>query len=655
MELNYRERVARMTIVYYGPAASGKTTNLQLLHGAAQSQHRGDLVSVNTTQGRTILFDMLPLRGLGLAGWEAKFRLLAVPGQAAYKAARRLALRGADAVVFVANSADDRQQENPESLRDLSEALVERHIDPLQIPTVLQYNKQDLPKVMSPAEMDRQLNPRGLRSIPAVATRGDGVLETLAAVVEVLIEDISKRYQPLSLPPETPPAVWARDNILRAFGTLKLAGSRAGTAAAPGPEAVASGRPGREAREASAGWRVVRVGTPEPKPDPAADQTLPPDAPARLVGSYAQASVALGHAVEDLREQREEARRFLTDLQHTLAAVEALAVGHEPDTGFRALLVRMAASARCRRGSLLTPGPGGTLRTSATLTSGGDALASREGGARIIATHLLRPSLFVLNDGKTPPDLTAALEGASPPIHALVSVPLRNVNSFHAVFLLYFGATDPLPSDRELAHLDWMGRGLSASLHARRSLTQAREGWAAARGAASGEAARRALAEIEPMLGSGGSVHEAGRPGADPHGLAEAARLANAVRLLQQGRIEARREAVDPILDVLRRSGVEVGGEPGLFVSGSGPLLRLALEALVEITVEGGAGPPWVSVRRVADELEVAVHGLKPVAPPAKGDSRWLLASRVAELHSGRLEAPAGADGPAFTLRLPSA
>ena len=79
------------------------------------------------------------------------------------------------------------------------------------------------------------------------------------------------------------------------------------------------------------------------------------------------------------------------------------------------------------------------------------------------------------------------------------------------------------------------------------------------------------------MLGSGGSVHEAGRPGADPHGLAEAARLANAVRLLQQGRIEARREAVDPILDVLRRSGVEVGGEPGLFVSGSGPLLRLCL------------------------------------------------------------------------------
>jgi signal recognition particle receptor subunit beta len=647
LELNYRDRVARMTIVYYGPAASGKTTNLQVLHNAAQAEHRGDLVSVNSSQGRTILFDMLPLHGLGLAGWEVKFRLLAVPGQKAFKAARHLALRGADAVVFVANSADDRQRDNPESLRDLAEALAQHNLDAQLIPMALQYNKQDLPKVMSPEEMDRQLNDRGVPSLPAIAFRGEGVLETLAAIIEQVVVETSTRYRALALPPDTPAAVWTRENILRAFGTLSLAGR--GTEGLPSPgqgTPTSEDRPAQEAREASAGWRVVRVGPPEARAVPTEDRTLPPS-PSPLVGSYAQASVALGQAVEDLREQRDEARRFLTDLQHTLAAVEALAVEHEADSGLRALLARMATSARCRRGSLLTPAAGGTLRTTATLTPGGDILANQAEGAKVIATHLLRPALYVMSDPKTPADLRAALEGAEPPVHALASVPLRNVNSFHAVFLLYYGPTDPLPSHRELAHLDWMGRGLSASLHARRSLTQAREGWAAARGAVSGEAARRVLAAIEPLLGSSGT------PGTN--GLPDAARMAHAVRLLQLGRIESRSEALDAILDSLRRSGAQIDGETGLLVQGESPLLRLALEALLEIAVEGGASPLKVTARRLGNGLEIAVHASKPVAPPAKSDSRWLLARRVAELHGGGLEAAARAGAPAFTLRLPSA
>ena len=654
MELNYRDRVARMTIVYYGPAASGKTTNLQVLHAGAQSEHRGDLVSVDSSQGRTILFDMLPLRGLGLSGWEVKFRLLAVPGQAAFKAARHVAVRGADAVVFVANSADDRQQDNPESLRDLAEALTEQYIDPVKIPMVFQYNKQDLPEVMSPEEMDRQLNPRRLPSLPAVACRGDGVLETLAAIIERLTEDASERYRALALPPETPAAAWTRNSILRVFGTLSLAGRGPGGPLPPGHGTTTPrGRPDREAREASAGWRVVRVGG-ETRTASAADRTLPPS-PVPLVSSYAQASVALGKVVEDLREQLDEAGRFLDDLQHTLGAVEALAVEHRAETGLRALLARMAASARCRRASLLTPGPGGTLRTTATLSPGEDVLASLAGGAQIIARHLLRPARFVLSSPKTPPDLKAALEQATPPVQALVSVPLRHVNSFHAVFLLYYGAMDPLPSSRELAHLDWMGRGLSAALHARRSLTQAREGWSAARGAVSGEAARRVLAGIEPLLSPGGAIHQQGLPEADPHALADAVRRASAVRLLEQSRIEPRNAPLDPVLEGLSRLGVEIGGDPGLVLPCVAPLLQLALEALVEITVEDGAGPARITAHRVTGGFEISIHGSKPVSAPGKSDIRWLLARRVAELHSGRLETSARADAPAFTFGLPAA
>ncbi len=233
--------------------------------------------------------------------------------------------------------------------------------------------------------------------------------------------------------------------------------------------------------------------------------------------------------------------------------------------------------------------------------------------------------------------------------------PARNVKSFHAVFLLYFGGTDPLPSSRELAHLDWMGRGLSASLHARRSLTQAREGWSAARGAVAGEAARRVLAEIEPLLSQGGTVHGQGLPGNELLTLADAAGRVHAVRLLQRGRIEPRNELLDPVLDRLRRAGVEIGGDPGLVVPCEPALLGLALEALVEILVEGGAGPARVAARRSTDGFAVSVHGSRAAPPPPRSDLRWMLAGRVAELHSGQLGIATGAEALAFTLRLPSA
>ena len=105
MELKSRERIVLLKVVYYGPAVCGKTTNLRMLHAAALARHRGELITVNSQQERTILFDLLPLRGVGFHGFDIRFQLVAVPGQAPYGATRRLVMRGTDAIVFVANSA----------------------------------------------------------------------------------------------------------------------------------------------------------------------------------------------------------------------------------------------------------------------------------------------------------------------------------------------------------------------------------------------------------------------------------------------------------------------------------------------------------------------------------------------------------------------
>lgn len=148
VELNQRDRTIKIKIVYYGPPVGGKTTNLKMLHQGAYWSRRGELISVNSAQDRTILFDFMPLKTSGFRGFDVKLQLIGVPGQPMYASSRRVALKATDGVVFVANSANDRFQENQQSYKEMVQNLSLYQINPLTIPLVLQYNKRDLPSVL---------------------------------------------------------------------------------------------------------------------------------------------------------------------------------------------------------------------------------------------------------------------------------------------------------------------------------------------------------------------------------------------------------------------------------------------------------------------------------------------------------------------------
>src|SRR5262245_49207714 len=148
VELNHRDRTIKIKVVYYGPPVGGKTTNLQILHQQAMSARRGEMISINSAQDRTILFDLLPLKTPGFRGFDLRLQILAVPGQAMYAATRRLVLKGADSLVFVANSALDRWEENIQSFREMTQNLMEHRLDVEQMPLVLQDNKRDLARVV---------------------------------------------------------------------------------------------------------------------------------------------------------------------------------------------------------------------------------------------------------------------------------------------------------------------------------------------------------------------------------------------------------------------------------------------------------------------------------------------------------------------------
>jgi hypothetical protein len=199
VSINYAFREISCKIVYYGPGLSGKTTNLQYVHQKVPGKTRGDLISLATDADRTLYFDFLPINLGAIQGFSTKFQLYTVPGQVYYNATRKLVLRGVDGLVFVADSQRAKMDENLESLKNLYDNLEEYGYDPTDLPIVIQYNKRDLPDVMTVAELQAALNPRGLPYFEAVAVGGTGVFDTLKLIIKLVL-DKARRQSDLSTP-----------------------------------------------------------------------------------------------------------------------------------------------------------------------------------------------------------------------------------------------------------------------------------------------------------------------------------------------------------------------------------------------------------------------------------------------------------------------
>jgi hypothetical protein len=192
--VNYSTREITCKIVYYGPGRSGKTSNLQYVHAFVPDERKGPMVSLATETDRTLFFDFLPLDLGTISGFRTRIQLYTVPGQVYYNATRKLVLRGADGVVFVADSQPEQLEENVDSLRNLHENLLEEDIDLRDFPLVMQYNKRDLPGVIPVAELDDQLNFRDAPAFPATAVTGEGVFDTLKSVSQLVLQSLSRRF-----------------------------------------------------------------------------------------------------------------------------------------------------------------------------------------------------------------------------------------------------------------------------------------------------------------------------------------------------------------------------------------------------------------------------------------------------------------------------
>lgn len=192
MFINWAQKEINLKIVYYGPGLSGKTTNLEYIYNQVDPSLRGELISLKTREERTLYFDFLQLEFGRIKGMHPKFNLYTIPGQVYYAQSRRIILQSVDGVVFVADSQHDRMIENLDFLLDLEENLINQGETLENFPWILQYNKRDLPQISPLEEMNRKLNFLNVPVIEAVATRGQGVIDTLKMIIQRVMANVQE-------------------------------------------------------------------------------------------------------------------------------------------------------------------------------------------------------------------------------------------------------------------------------------------------------------------------------------------------------------------------------------------------------------------------------------------------------------------------------
>ena len=230
-------------LVYYGPGLCGKTTNLEKVYGNPKLENKGKMISMSTETDRTLFFDFMPMELGTINGQKVRVQLYTVPGQVFYDATRKLVLRGADGVVFVADSQSSMRDSNLQSLDNLKTNLRLNRIDPEKVALVFQYNKRDLPDIDSVEDMNAYLQPGSAPVVEAAAIQGTGVTATLRAAIGRILENLKNNVDTTLVDgaPLTSPDMTARSGATpSSAGAPKLtmktdAGSRPAPPPAPPP------------------------------------------------------------------------------------------------------------------------------------------------------------------------------------------------------------------------------------------------------------------------------------------------------------------------------------------------------------------------------------------------------------------------------------
>lgn len=189
------EREIQFKVVYYGPALGGKTTNIEALHEITDAEGKSSLTSLKTSEDRTLFFDFMPFELGEIHGYKIRIQIYTVPGQVHYNTTRKVVLSGADGIVFVADSAPNRLQENYTSFENMKSNLLANRMNTSEIPVVIQCNKRDLPDASPIPLILTAMRLEANDAMEACAITGEGVVSTFQSVIQQALVSFARKFQ----------------------------------------------------------------------------------------------------------------------------------------------------------------------------------------------------------------------------------------------------------------------------------------------------------------------------------------------------------------------------------------------------------------------------------------------------------------------------
>ena len=302
-------------LVYYGPGLCGKTTNLEKIYANPKLDNKGKMISMSTETDRTLFFDFMPMELGTIAGQKVRVQLYTVPGQVFYDATRKLVLRGADGVVFVADSQNTMRDSNVDSLENLKTNLRLNRLNPDKVAIVFQYNKRDLPNIDTVEAMNAYMQPNGIPVVEAAAKQGTGVTATLRAAVARILDNLKNNVDTTlyEQPELSAPDMKAKSGVTSSSaGTPKLSMKSESPAPPPAPQSSIEEDP-------------FAVAVAEPEPEPLADnpfgavEASPQDFAAAIEEEDPFAQTA---AIHDADAERAEMEAMLANARAMIASLE---------------------------------------------------------------------------------------------------------------------------------------------------------------------------------------------------------------------------------------------------------------------------------------------------------------------------------------------
>lgn len=193
-ELDGKKNKLTVKLVYYGPALSGKTTNLSRLYDLLAPELKGDMMMLDTDGDRTLFFDLLPLGFTAPSGLLVKFKVFTVPGQVAHDGTRKAVLSRADGIVFVADSQRNQAVNNGAAFENLMSNAATVGLDTAALPLVVQFNKRDMQDILSEQEIHARWSAATWPLVLASAMEGSGVIETFVALLSRMYDRLDGMF-----------------------------------------------------------------------------------------------------------------------------------------------------------------------------------------------------------------------------------------------------------------------------------------------------------------------------------------------------------------------------------------------------------------------------------------------------------------------------